>query len=130
MTELANQRYALFAFLLASIVFFFVSLSHDIEGVTSPRNHGIAAQTLLRKTYSVVVFAILGYLCTWSHRRTGTICLIGSGVVIGLFSATIEFFQRWMGAPEGLVWNAADTLMGLFGGLLGALFYARPKRWL
>ncbi len=130
MTEIANQRVALLVFLLASILMFFASLSHEIEGAMEPRNHGVAAQTLLRKTYSVIVFAILGYLFTWTHRRTGTLPLMGSAVVIGLFSGTIEFFQRRMGAPEGLVWNAADTLMGLFGGLLGALFYARPKKWL
>lgn len=130
MTEIANRRLPLLIFLLASILMFFVSLSHEIESATTPRNHGVAAQTLLRKTYSVVAFAILGYLCAWSHRRTGTLWLIASGITTGVFSAIIEVFQHQLGAPEGLVWNAADTLMGLFGGLLGAFFYARPKKWL
>lgn len=125
-----SQRLAVFVFIVASIVFFFASVSHEVEGATSPSNYGARAQTLLRKSYSVLAFAVLGYLFAWSHRRTGTLSLLASGVAIGAFSALIEFFQHRMGAPEGLVWNAADTLMGLFGGPLGALFYARPKRWL
>ncbi len=129
MTVIGSQRFAVLVFIAASLILFFASLNREVEGATSPSNYGARAQTLLRKTYSVVAFAILGYLFTWSHRRTGTLWLLASGVAIGSFSAIIEFFQHRMGAPEGLVWNAADTLMGLFGGLFGALFYARPKKW-
>ncbi len=113
-------------FALAAVAFFGISISPGIDEVTAPGT--FALHMLLRKTYSVLAFLVLGYLLVWSHKRTSTVSLVFSGVAIATFSAIIEYFQYVTGAHEGRVWNAADVLMGLFGGMLGALFYARPRR--
>ncbi|MDQ6932867.1 MAG: VanZ family protein [Candidatus Eremiobacteraeota bacterium] len=113
-------------FTLAAVGFFAVSISPGIDEVTAPGT--FARHMLLRKTYSVLAFSVLGYLLAWSHKRTSTVSLVLSAVAIGAFSLLIEYFQYITGAHEGRIWNAADVLMGLFGGMLGALFYARPRR--
>ncbi len=128
MLDIRSQRFAICIFALAAAGFFFVSISPEIDLATAPGGYGI--HTLLRKSYSVAVFALLGYLLSWARRQTATVPLLLNALSIGFFSGLIEFFQRQTGSREGLAWNAADVIMGVLGGCLGALFYARPKKWL
>ncbi len=113
-------------FAIAALVILAISMSSGIDEAMGQETY--TRHILLRKTYSVLAFALLGYVLTWSHKRTSTIALLLSGLAIGVFSGIIEYVQYVGGGHEPRVWNAADVLMGLFGGLLGSLFYARPRQ--
>ena len=74
---------------------------------------------ILRKTYSVVAFAIVGFfvapLVRPQYRIRGD-----AGAVAG-FSGLIEIAQKVAGSSEGYASNAFDIACGALGGALGAL---------
>jgi hypothetical protein len=105
----------------AASVLFLISLSPRVEELTSP--HALWSHVFLRKFYSVVAFAIVGYLEARVVRATSTSDVLRAGVTVGLYSATIEIAQKIVGSHEGIRWNAADTVMGALGGLIGSSFY-------
>ena len=123
----SRRTLAVFGFVILAAVFFYLALSREVREVTSPVDYGVHFHILLRKVYSVIAFGLMGYAFAW-WRGIGTrkqALLIG--LSIGAYSAGIEVVQWWRGSHEGRVWNAADILMGLGGGLLGALFAAVPR---
>ena len=85
---------------------------------------------ILRKTYSVVAFAIVGFFIApllRRNRRIRTDALIVAG-----FSTLIEIVQKAAGSVEGLPSNAFDIACGALGGILGAyawnaLMHRRPR---
>ena len=85
---------------------------------------------VLRKTYSVVAFAIVGFFVAPLVRRPYR--LRGDAAVVAGFSGLIEVAQVFAGSHEGYVSNAFDVLCGALGGLLGALawnaiMHRRPR---
>lgn len=73
---------------------------------------------VLRKTYSVVAFAIVGFFVAPLVRRRNRI--LGDALVVAGFSAVIEVAQALTGSQEGYAWNAFDVGCGAVGGALGA----------
>ncbi|HEY0613181.1 MAG TPA: hypothetical protein VGC96_01015 [Candidatus Elarobacter sp.] len=76
-----------------------------------------AAYVVLRKLYSIVAFALIGFIVDRAlppiHRRAARAALI-----VALFSASIEVAQKLRDAPEGVISNAIDIACGALGGWL------------
>jgi hypothetical protein len=78
------------------------------------------ATVVLRKLYSIVAFALLGFVVHVALPRTRRPEL-RAALIVAAFSAVIEVVQKLDGAPEGLLSNAIDVACGALGGWLGAL---------
>jgi hypothetical protein len=84
---------------------------------------------VLRKTYSVVAFAIVGFFVAPLQRRGPR--MRDDALVVAGFSTLIEIAQKAAGSSEGLLSNAFDISCGALGGVLGAyawnvLMHRRP----
>ncbi len=83
----------------------------------------------LRKSYSIVAFALLGAVAQLALPPSRLAILRGA-LLVAAFSALIEVLQKLHGAPEGLGWSAFDVGCGAAGGALGVsavTFAARRK---
>ena len=83
----------------------------------------------LRKSYSIVAFALMGAVTQLALPPVHRPALRGA-LIIGAFSALIEVLQKLHGAPEGLGWSAFDVGCGAVGGWLGVsavTFVARRR---
>jgi NADPH-dependent 2,4-dienoyl-CoA reductase/sulfur reductase-like enzyme len=128
---------ALFGLLAAAaaVVFFAISLDRDIyapgawELHTTAQEYDLNSFRILRKFYSVVAFAIVGFFA--AARFEPRTRLRGSVLVVAGFSTAIEIAQYATGTREGLHSNAFDIGCGALGGLLGALgfnLFSRARR--
>jgi hypothetical protein len=111
---------------IAAIVLSGAALSGTVYETTSPTSLDFAV--VLRKLYSLVAFALVGYLVARARRaaRQPAAPLI-IGAIVAFYSAFIEAMQSTLSwPPEGLVWSAFDIACGLVGGVLGALA-AKPR---
>jgi len=116
----STQRRRLFALLLVlAAILFAVALSRSAYDLTSPDT--LPFHLFVRKAYSIVAFAILGYLFGEMRAEAGRPVrpLVGGGVV-GLFSLCIEIAQHFAGSQEGHRSNLADVEFGIIGGAIGA----------
>ena len=95
-----------------------MALSNDVYEATSPAV--IPFHVLLRKTYSVGAFALVGFLALRS-RLPWPASLPAAALAVGLYSAAIELGQYLTGVREGLLSNGIDVACGAIGGALGAL---------
>jgi hypothetical protein len=95
-----------------------IALSDAVYELTSPI--ALSWHVLLRKTYSIGAFTLVGYLLRRALRENGresrraTIVACVAGVAA--YSAAIEFGQWLAGSHEGLGWNTVDTICGAVGG--------------
>ncbi len=77
---------------------------------------------VLRKAYSVVAFAIVGFFVAPLLRRPYRIR--SDAAIVAGFSGLIEIAQKTVaGSTEGYASNAFDVLCGALGGLIGALLW-------
>jgi hypothetical protein len=113
----------------AVIAFFFaIALSDVVYELTSPSY--LSWHVLLRKSYSVIAFAIVGItLGRAALEWKRPLSLAGYALAVALFSAAIEVGQKLAGSNEGFAWNAFDTGCGALGGAIAYLFNRRfPSR--
>jgi glycopeptide antibiotics resistance protein len=105
--------------IVVALALFALALSGRVYELTSPPG---PLQMLLRKSYSLVAFAIVGGLFSQSliasHQPKG---LLYVAIAVALYSLGIEIGQFLVGSREGLVSNAMDVGYGFVGGYLGAL---------
>ncbi len=92
-----------------------LACDNEFYQLTSPPE--LSWHVLLRKAYSIVAFALVGYLLrralVENHRpRFVAPCILG----IAGYSAVIEVGQFLLGSHEGFAWNCFDTLCGALGG--------------
>ncbi|HTD38836.1 MAG TPA: hypothetical protein VK669_15100 [Candidatus Limnocylindrales bacterium] len=89
-----------------------------------------ALRTILRKLYSIVAFALLGFIVNRAlppARRPA----LRAALIVAIFSGFIEIAQKLNHAPEGLLSNAIDIGCGGLGGWLGVVLdraAARARR--
>jgi hypothetical protein len=104
------------AFILVASAFFAIALSDIVYELTSP--YALSWHVLLRKTYSIGAFTIVGTLLQWAlpARVRGPFQAAGA---IAVYSGLIEIAQWLAGGREGLMWNAIDVACGALGGSLG-----------
>jgi predicted membrane-bound mannosyltransferase len=97
---------------------FWVATSTEVYELTSPSV--LLFHVLLRKTYSIVAFAVLGFI---ADKALGPSARAAprAALLLAAYSAAIEVAQFAHGTREGLSWNVVDVLCGAAGGWLGVV---------
>ena len=103
-------RWTVFALVAATL--FWAALSNDVYNLTSPPAFGL--HVLLRKSYSIVAFAVVGVALIWASKAS----LRTTAVAIAIYSGLIEIGQHILYGHEPLFWNAIDVACGAVGGAL------------
>jgi hypothetical protein len=100
---------------LVAAVLFAAALSNVLYELTSPPT--LTWHVVLRKAYSIVAFALVGYLFRRSLTERGRTAVVLPCIVgVALYSALIELGQALLGSHEGRGWNAFDVACGALGG--------------
>jgi hypothetical protein len=112
---------------LAGAVLCVVATSNEVYTATSPTS--LNYYQLLRKAYSVVAFAVVGYFVARARGAAGQPASpFAIGMMVGAYSGLIEILQYYLDPPpEGIPSNVLDVACGFVGGYLAALA-ARWKR--
>jgi len=97
-----------------AIAFFLSATSHEVYLTTTPI--ALAWHVALRKAYSIVAFAIVGYAFRRALETSGKRVVVPCIAGLALYSAAIEVAQGFHGSTEGFGWNVIDTLCGMIGG--------------
>jgi hypothetical protein len=110
-------------------VLFWAAISHRVYNHTLP--HALAdrifgeedadvVRTALRKAYSVVAFALAGFVADRAlgpgRRRA-----LRAALIVAAFSALIEVGQKLRHSEENLIANVLDVACGALGGWLGVV---------
>lgn len=77
-------------------------------------------RVILRKVYSVIAFAVVGFFADKALPRRGKRALRAT-LAIAAFSTLIEIAQYLHGTREGLLSNLFDVACGALGGWLGVV---------
>jgi hypothetical protein len=107
------RRWGIFA--IVAIGFFVIALNGDVYNLTSPP--ALDWHVLLRKSYSIVAFAIVGA----AFVRASGAALRTAAIVVAAYSGGIEIGQHFTYGREPFLWNIIDVICGAIGGGLGAL---------
>lgn len=97
---------------------FWAATSNEVYDVTSPP--ALSFHVLLRKTYSIAAFALVGFTADKALGPSVRAALRGA-LVVAAYSAAIEMAQAVRGSHEGIAWNVVDVLCGAAGGWLGVV---------
>ncbi len=98
---------------------FAVALSDSVYEATSPPGPW---QILLRKSYSIAAFTLVGFLLSKAlGAPSPRLRWLLPAASIAAYSFVIEAGQAAEGVREGLLWNAVDVACGFLGGYLGWL---------
>jgi hypothetical protein len=109
-----------FLTIIVGLALYVLALNDEVYTLTSPP--ALAWHILLRKTYSIGAFTLLGFLYVNLLRKHGrTANILHTTTAIALYSTAIEIGQACMGSHEGLRWNAIDIGCGAAGGALGGI---------
>jgi hypothetical protein len=106
------------ASVVTAATLFWAATNNEVYELTSP--HALSWHVLLRKTYSVVAFAIVG-ITMEKALGPSRHAVLRATALVAAYSAAIEVVQWIEGSQEGLGWNMFDVLCGALGGALGAL---------
>ena len=113
-------------FLVALVALYATAISNKAYAVTSPPS--IPYHVIVRKTYALGAFALLGFLLEQSRipRFRG---IVTAAAVVGLYSAAIELGQTYISRSiEPASEHAFDIASGVVGGAVGSWFaIARSK---
>lgn len=103
-----------------AVVLLVAAVDNGVYEATSPT--AWSYHVLVRKFYSVVAFAVVGFPITWARRLVGRSTSVSSiGWLIAAYSTVIEILQYFLDPPpEGLLSNAIDIACGFFGGAIAA----------
>ncbi len=100
--------------------FAYLGVAEDAYGLSYMRGHH-GETVVLRKAYSILAFAALGYIfCTAGKLGGRRLSLAGASAAVAASSGLIEMLQFAHGSREGLLWSAFDVACGAVGGWMGA----------
>jgi hypothetical protein len=115
--------------LVAVLILFWAAISHRVYNHTLPQaladrifgeDDADAVRIALRKAYSVVAFALAGFVADRAlgpgRRRA-----VRAAIVVAAFSVLIEVAQKLRHGQEDLAANALDVACGALGGWLGVV---------
>jgi hypothetical protein len=114
---------------LIALVLLALAVSHSVYDITSPV--WLSWHVVLRKIYSIVAFALVGFCVRRALVENGRAHLVASCIVgVGAYSALIEVLQFSYGSHEGLGWNTFDTFCGALGGAIATidLWLVKPTK--
>ena len=96
---------------------FWAATSNEVYDVTSPSR--LSFHIVLRKTYSIVAFALVGFTADKALGPSTRAALRGA-LLVAAYSAAIEVVQIAHGS-ESAAWSVFDVLCGAAGGWLGVV---------
>jgi hypothetical protein len=102
---------------VTAAVLFWAATSDVVYDVTSPPS--FSWHVLLRKSYSIAAFALVGFTADKALGPNARAALRGA-VLVALYSAAIEVVLAFH-SHEGPFWNAVDVVCGAAGGWLGVV---------
>jgi hypothetical protein len=109
-----------FLTIIVGLALYILAINDEVYILTSPPT--FAWHILLRKTYSIGAFTLLGFLYAKLFRQHGrTTNILHTTIAIALYSAVIEVTQAFRGSHEGLSWHTFDIACGAVGGALGGI---------
>jgi uncharacterized BrkB/YihY/UPF0761 family membrane protein len=126
--RLSRRAWAALAAVLV-IILLWAALSHRVYHSTLPRaliEHLFGEDAdrqwlvVLRKTYSVVAFTLIGFILHKALPPTRRPAM-RAALLVAAFSAFIEIAQKLHGAREGPLSEAFDVACGAFGGWLAVV---------
>jgi peptidoglycan/LPS O-acetylase OafA/YrhL len=120
-----QERSAKWLLYACAVALFAISLNPDVERATSPHIWGL--NVVLRKIYSIVAFAIVGFLLA-RVRNTNRQDVLAVALLIALYSLAIEVTQYALGSAEGFYWNLIDVFCGFVGGYTGGAISVLTNR--
>ncbi|MBC5805682.1 MAG: hypothetical protein DLM53_07985 [Candidatus Eremiobacter antarcticus] len=104
---------------VAAACLFAIALSDSVYEATSPPG---PLQILLRKSYSIAAFTLVGILLSKALAAPSPqVRWLFPAASIAAYSLLIEAGQAAEGVREGLLWNGIDVLCGFVGGYFGWL---------
>jgi len=105
----------------------FAAVNNKVYEATSPTSFDY--HVILRKIYSIVAFAMVGYPVARARALAGrSASPLVIGGVVAAYSAIIEVLQFVLDPPyEGFVSNVLDVAYGLAGGACAAWLASRVK---
>ena len=111
-----------------ALVLLVAAVDNGIYEATSPTS--LSYHVLLRKLYSVVAFAVVGFPIARARQLTARSASVSSiGWMIGGYSTVIEVLQYFLDPPpEGLLSNVIDIACGFIGGAIAAWAASRFLR--
>jgi hypothetical protein len=112
------RRFWITTALVIAAVLFWAAISNVVYEVTSPS--WLSWHVLVRKSYSIAAFALVGFTADKALGPTAKAPLRGA-LLVAAYSAAIEIVQAERGSAEGIAWNVADVLCGAAGGWLGVV---------
>jgi hypothetical protein len=103
------------------------AINNKVYEVTSPTSFDY--HVILRKIYSIVAFAMVGYPVARARALAGrSASPLVIGAIVAGYSALIEVLQFVLDPPyEGFVSNVLDVAYGLAGGAFAAWVASRVK---
>ncbi len=108
--------------IVAGSVLCYAAVDNGVYQATTPTT--MSYYVVLRKIYSVIAFALVGFLVARAliaAGRSASVSFVGG--IMALYSAFIEVLQYFLDPPpEGLLSNAFDIACGFAGGALAVLF--------
>jgi hypothetical protein len=113
-----SRRWWSAAALVLAAVLFWAATSNELYELTSPA--ALSWHVVLRKTYSIAAFAVVGFTADKALGPSARASLRGA-LLVAAYSAAIEIVQGVRGSHEGIAWNVADVLCGAAGGWLGVV---------
>ena len=107
--------------IVAGSILCYAAVDNGVYQATTPTTMNY--YVVLRKLYSVIAFALVGYFVARALIASGKAASIPVvGIIIAAYSTLIEVLQYFLDPPpEGLLSNAFDIACGLAGGALAVL---------
>jgi hypothetical protein len=103
---------------VAAVVLYATAVSGTVYDATSPIT--MPHHELVRKTYALLAFALLGFVLERSNLRRAH-GILGAGIAVGVYSYAIELGQIVIKhSTETFAEHSFDVASGLAGGALGA----------
>lgn len=111
--------------MIAAIVLLIAAVDNGVYEATSPTAWSF--HVILRKIYSVVAFAVVGFPIARARQLLGRSASVSTiGWTIAGYSTIIEILQYFLDPPpEGLLSNGIDIACGFLGGAIAAWAAAR-----
>lgn len=114
--------------MVVAAALFWAATSNEVYDLTSPAT--LTFHVVLRKTYSIAAFALVGFTADKALGPSARAAL-RAALAVAAYSAAIEVVQAVRGSNEGVAWNVVDVLCGAAGGWLGVVARgirrARPR---
>ena len=113
------------AAITTAVLLFFAATNDEVYDLTSPPQ--LSWHVVLRKAYSIVAFAVVGFTADKALGPSDWRAL-RAAILVAVYSGAIEIAQAVHGSHEGATWNIIDVLCGAVGGWVAIVVMRLVRR--